>query len=403
MKRKLDLSEYCDTSESKTGSAQKPTFIQRIKNTAMKVLSFFTPEIRGFSPELRRRFDGPSVASTFDNNSERFMYDAWVDWNREGMKTGTRCTASTHGQIREIPIQLVGHDYKWEGGTYDSDLDIWNMNNSSNLQRKPLRRSQRQQTVPSSQRMEDINLEESVSTRHPSAGNPHKILKLADTKVEEQAAAAKPVEDDLESDVKRKRSTVYDDSDDENEINETNSYEVYDYLKVLLASTGRQIDCIRGDGNCFFRALSKIIYGNQSFYNEVRQAVVDMIEKNPKKFEAFTDKPVDAHIKDMREDKTWATQTEIYAAATLLNKDIYMLSPVQFGETYKWLLFSPRFKYKSDLLNCPCYITLCHTHGNHYDRIAPLDGKKKCNCHLDPPTLSGTVASVDLTDENEIV
>lgn len=191
------------------------------------------------------------------------------------------------------------------------------------------------------------------------------------------------------------------DSDGEHEINETNNYSVYEYLKVFLDSTGRQIDCIRGDGNCFFRALSKVIYGSQSFYNDIRQAVVDVLEIHPKKFEAFTDGPMSEHIKKMREDKTWATQTEIYAAATLLNRDIYILSPDQTGDRYRWLLFKPQFRYNYSVGGCKCYITLCHTHGNHYDRIA--SSKSKCNCGLRPPVMSGVKGSVDLTNDDEIV
>lgn len=192
------------------------------------------------------------------------------------------------------------------------------------------------------------------------------------------------------------------DSDTENDVNDTCNYSVYEYLKAFLNSTGRQIDAIRGDGNCFFRVLSKVIYGNQSFYNEIRQGVVDVLEQYPKKFEAFADGPMPEHIRYMREDKTWATQTEIYAAATLLNRDIYILSPDQTGQTYRWLLFKPQFKYNSSVTGCKCYITICHTHGNHYDRIAPLKSTQ-CNCGLEPPAMSGINESVDLTSEDEIV
>jgi len=190
--------------------------------------------------------------------------------------------------------------------------------------------------------------------------------------------------------------------DEENQINEITSYDVYKHLKTLLQKSERCIDEMKGDGNCFFRALSKVVFSNQRFYDDIRQSLVDLIEKYPRKFEAVTDGPVSSHIHDMRQDKTWATQTEIYAAATLFGRSIYVLSPDQTGEIYRWLLFSPLFKYHTGKLNDPCYITICHTHGNHYDRIAPLKGK--CNCELKPPELSGIKDSVDLTvDENEIV
>ncbi|ESO90624.1 hypothetical protein LOTGIDRAFT_163820 [Lottia gigantea] len=153
-----------------------------------------------------------------------------------------------------------------------------------------------------------------------------------------------------------------------------------------------------GDGNCFFRALSKEVYGLEEFHAEVRQAVMDVIEKYPKKFEQFLDddSSMKEHIKDMRLLSTWSTTMEIYGAATLLQRDIYVLSPNHTGESYSWLLFSPRFAYNGEMKYHPCYITLCHTNGNHYDRIAATH--HECNCNLNAPKLTGAECYVDLTN-----
>ncbi|XP_046577356.1 uncharacterized protein LOC124285213 [Haliotis rubra] len=183
-------------------------------------------------------------------------------------------------------------------------------------------------------------------------------------------------------------------------VTPTPSYPVYRYLKSKLASDGRQIDYIRGDGNCFFRALSKEIYDSEEFHEDVRQAVVDLVEKFPREFEQFLDTGTQMpdHIKEMRKTSTWASSAEIYAAATLLQRDIYVLSPDHSGDAYNWMLFKPRFTYTRDTSYHPCFITLCHTHGNHYDRITPNHGK--CNCDYEPPALSGVSAYVDLTGKD---
>ncbi|XP_045207354.2 uncharacterized protein LOC123559526 [Mercenaria mercenaria] len=307
----------------------------------------------------------------------------------------------------QIPIQIVpGHRYQepdsWDEWS-DSDCDDYNMNTNSRLPRK--RRLTQTPTQSSTFRQDSpppvcIDLESDHSEKRRKVPFRECRFKYSDNENLTQPSRYRTRSSENKLD---KPDYVICDSDTENDINATCDYSVYEYLKAFLNSTGRQIDAIRGDGNCFFRALSKVIYGNQSFYNEIRQAVVDVLEEHPKKFEAFADGPMSQHIKSMREDKTWATQTEIYAAATLLNRDIYILSPDQTGETYLWLLFKPQFIYNKTYTGCRCYITICHTHGNHYDRIAALKAKGKCNCELEPPEMSGIKESIDLTDENEIV
>ncbi|XP_076112774.1 uncharacterized protein LOC143080682 [Mytilus galloprovincialis] len=198
----------------------------------------------------------------------------------------------------------------------------------------------------------------------------------------------------------KKQSSLRSNTDSDGKIMATPSYPAYNMIRDVIEPEQRQVDYIRGDGNCFFRALSKVIYNTETCHEELRQTVVDLMEKYPKDFEQFIDgKSIHSHIISMRRDGTWATQAEIYGAATLLQRDVYMLSPDHSGKFYRWLLFSPRFK-QSDV-DCfdQCYITLCHTNGNHYDRIAPLVGK--CNCALMPPQLSGAKGHVDLTTESE--
>lgn len=178
----------------------------------------------------------------------------------------------------------------------------------------------------------------------------------------------------------------------------TPSYPTYGYLKPFLQTMGLQIDYIRGDGNCFFRAMSKHIYGTEDCHYQIRQAIVDIVEKFPSEFEQFLDNgAMTPHISNMRNNGTWASTLEIYAAATILQRDIYVFTPNHDDEEYQWLLFAPRFFDCEQENYHRCHITICHTNGNHYDRIAPLEGA--CNCHLPTPTLSGITTEIDLTNE----
>lgn len=191
------------------------------------------------------------------------------------------------------------------------------------------------------------------------------------------------------------------------DVTEAPSYPIYDYLMPKLTAQDRQIDYIRGDGNCFFRAISKDVYGTEDFHAECRQAVCDLIESHPDHFRQYIDdSSVAAHVAVMRAKTTWATTCEIYAAATLLGREIYVLAPSPSSNTeYHWLLFSPRSLKEAAIGQSvrrgkegdaqPCYVTLCNTNANHYDRITPITAR--CNCQLAPPSLNGKSMVLDLT------
>ena len=186
------------------------------------------------------------------------------------------------------------------------------------------------------------------------------------------------------------------------------------------------MDYIRGDGNCFFRALSKEMYGTEDYHAEWREAVCDVIGSHPHVFRQYVDGgKVASHVKEMRALGTWATTCEIYATATLLQREVYVLAPSPTSgdlnsTEYNWLLFSPRSLTgssaggsRSRLSSAghdadggsghddvhPCYLTLCHTNGNHYDRITPLIAR--CNCEIPPPSLNGVSVLLDLTESDE--
>lgn len=191
----------------------------------------------------------------------------------------------------------------------------------------------------------------------------------------------------------------------EQKVHPTPSYPIYEQLKIQLSKENRVIDYIRGDGNCFFRTLSKELYRTEKYHKALRSLIVDLIATNRSCFTQFIDGgDVQAHVEKMGEENTWATTCEIYAAATLFQRDIYMLTPDQSNLHYKWLLFKPLFKLplnsdcgltslpQNKKLEDPCYLTVCNTNGNHYDRVVPDHGG--CNCFLPAPHLEGQSGSV---------
>ena len=92
---------------------------------------------------------------------------------------------------------------------------------------------------------------------------------------------------------------------------------------------------------------------------------------------AYIDGDANTHVLNMKRSEKWATQAEIFAAASAYGIEIFVLTSI--SDSYKWLEFNPCVK-RSD-----CYVTLCNTNGNHYDCI--IRAKDKCNCELEKPVV----------------
>lgn len=65
---------------------------------------------------------------------------------------------------------------------------------------------------------------------------------------------------------------------------------IYRRLKAKVRLEHRKIDYIMGDGNCFFRALSKELYGSENHHKTLRGLIVDIIADNKSKFAQFIDR-----------------------------------------------------------------------------------------------------------------
>uniref|UniRef100_A0A2C9KR82 OTU domain-containing protein n=1 Tax=Biomphalaria glabrata TaxID=6526 RepID=A0A2C9KR82_BIOGL len=98
-------------------------------------------------------------------------------------------------------------------------------------------------------------------------------------------------------------------------------------LEKEMIKQKRMIIKIAADGNCFFRAISQIIFLTQDQHRNMRKQVTSFMITHEKNFEMFVDGDFKQHMELMKKDTTWATTAEILAAATLLQRDIYTFSP----------------------------------------------------------------------------
>ena len=88
----------------------------------------------------------------------------------------------------------------------------------------------------------------------------------------------------------------------------------------------RRLYRVRGDGNCYFRAVSYIFTGTQDNHNILRSKLVSHMKKIDKQLQNYLDRNVDEYLDDSRmiDDGVWATDAEIFATANLLNVDIHV-------------------------------------------------------------------------------
>lgn len=112
-------------------------------------------------------------------------------------------------------------------------------------------------------------------------------------------------------------------------------------LPLDLKSQRRTIHYIQGDGNCLFRALAHIIYGNELFHLKMRQILVEFTKNNEDILKYFVlSGTFSDHLEQMKNDRVWGTQVELYAAATLFMLPIYVYTPKR--DTYNWIVYQPR-------------------------------------------------------------
>lgn len=102
---------------------------------------------------------------------------------------------------------------------------------------------------------------------------------------------------------------------------------------------------VRGDGNCFFRAISAVVSGSEAEHMTVRTAVTKHVSDHPDMYRTFlmSRGGMTKYMSSMTRSREWATDTEIMATATLLRTVIMVYSPIQFGgkTEYHWQTFKP--------------------------------------------------------------
>ena len=126
---------------------------------------------------------------------------------------------------------------------------------------------------------------------------------------------------------------------------------------------------VTGDGNCFFRAISFCVSGNENNHLLVRKAIVVHLLKNKNRFETRV-RDGFANVSDyvtkskVFQRGTWATEMEIMVLANLIETDIYIYDE----QNAKWSIFSGK-DVQLGVVTSDKGIYLRHTQRIHYDVV----------------------------------
>ena len=94
---------------------------------------------------------------------------------------------------------------------------------------------------------------------------------------------------------------------------------------------------MKGDGNCFFRAITFAVTGCQSKYTTIRNFIVSWMGNNNAKIENFFGSNY-RNESNMSSDGVWATEAEILSSAAVLKTYIFIYC--ESGQAMKWLIYT---------------------------------------------------------------
>ena len=169
------------------------------------------------------------------------------------------------------------------------------------------------------------------------------------------------------------------------------------HVSQMLATLGRKLHPILGDGNCFFRALSYITAMLQ-FRLVSHYSNVDCFKKY------CTSSEVMDHIRCMKHEAVFATQMEAHAAASCTQRTVYIYTQKNGNGEYYWEKFDPLpphtlkllpVEYRILLHPFMIHLELCHINSCHYDVVTMFNGELSPY----PPPRETTLSHLDLTQE----
>lgn len=158
-----------------------------------------------------------------------------------------------------------------------------------------------------------------------------------------------------------------------------------------LYKIGFRLVSVSGDGNCFWRSISKILFGDENKYRDIKKVVYSFFESNNSKFNKwlkFGDYTPDEDDKLSHEFSIkkilerldwkyseWTKQTEVFLTAMCLKRKIYIINETKSVLHIEYCpendLYSPLYLYNDGNAHYNPFIRP----NNYYIDIHPRDSE----------------------------
>ena len=97
----------------------------------------------------------------------------------------------------------------------------------------------------------------------------------------------------------------------------------------------------------FFRTMSFILLGTESKHEDMRGIVCDFMQNNDAEFFQISTCRNYVDLANMRRNGVWATEVEVFGAATLFNTPVYVFLREAADRQPRWLKYEPLFEAHS--------------------------------------------------------
>lgn len=141
-----------------------------------------------------------------------------------------------------------------------------------------------------------------------------------------------------------------------------------DFVESLQLGLPNKFYHVKGDGNCFFRAISFAVTGDKNHHMVLREKIVNTLMEYEHLIESYlpSDMTCGEYVttSNMLLNGTWATEIEILATTILLRTNI-------FTHNDRWL------KYKCPMTTVEHGIYLQNLQNTHYDVVLRVHEKEE--------------------------
>jgi hypothetical protein len=152
-------------------------------------------------------------------------------------------------------------------------------------------------------------------------------------------------------------------------------------FRKKMVEKGFQVIDVSPDGNCLFRSVSVLLFGDETHQAEIREAVCNYMEKDAKRFEFLAeDGDFAGYVKNMRNLAVWGDEPELRVIEELYDRPISMFSCDIVGQNEADDFTEPLAHYKvgeevAGLQDTePLRLSF---HGNNHYNAVVLKGKAK--------------------------